>query len=350
MTRTAAHRRHHRVRTLGIVLLALVALRVALPHGIEFGINRALKSNKQVTGHVGDVDISIWRGAYRVDDIELRDAQRADRPPFAAIGTTDLSIDMRELFHGRLLAKAHLTEPVINVSAVPKKKDSEEVEEGADEVRKSFVPFELSRLEITSGTVVLPSKALGGDEVKMDRVFIVAENLIGPEGAKNQKYATLKGTSRLPGNGALDLDLTFDPKAEDVTFDVNLKLEGMDLAALNPVIKPAAGIDLQSGSGNLYAEARASGGKFEGYVKPILQDVEIRGEGEGKEGLGEKIKERVAEIVKDTLKNEKKDSVGARVPFSGSFDNPSIGIWSAVGTTLRHAFIRAIRPGVENKV
>ena len=106
--------------TSAVVVLVLVCVRLALPSLIRWGINRALATNDQVTGSVGDVSLALWRGAYKLEDLKLRDAQRRDLPPFADVQTVDLSIDMREALHGTVLAKVKLEKPAINVAAIPK--------------------------------------------------------------------------------------------------------------------------------------------------------------------------------------------------------------------------------------
>jgi hypothetical protein len=79
----------------------------------------------------------------------------------------------------------------------------------------------------------------------------------------------------------------------------------------------------------------------------MIKDLKFTGPGEDGQGLGRKIKQHAAELAKDIFKNDRKDSVATRVPLSGSFDDPKIGVWAAVRTALHHAFIHALRPGLE---
>ena len=48
--------------------------------------------------------------------------------------------------------------------------------------------------------------------------------------------------------------------------------------------------------------------------------------------------------------NQPADQQGTRIPFHGDLKDPKVGIWSAVGQTLRNIFIQALTPKLEHSV
>src|SRR4051812_17982014 len=54
-----------------VVVALLVAARLALPYVVEDYVNRKLAALDSYEGHIGDVDIHLWRGAYSIDDIVI---------------------------------------------------------------------------------------------------------------------------------------------------------------------------------------------------------------------------------------------------------------------------------------
>ena len=58
----------HRARGPGVLL---VAARIALPYVVKDFANRRLAALEAYDGHVGDIDIHLWRGAYSIDDIVI---------------------------------------------------------------------------------------------------------------------------------------------------------------------------------------------------------------------------------------------------------------------------------------
>ena len=64
-------RRHRLVIALLASVLLLVAARIALPYLVEDYANKRLAALDSYDGHVGDIDIHLWRGAYSIDGIEI---------------------------------------------------------------------------------------------------------------------------------------------------------------------------------------------------------------------------------------------------------------------------------------
>src|SRR5512140_2223317 len=64
------------------ILVLLVAVRIALPHVIKSQINKKLASLPDYQGHVADVDLHIYRGAYSIKGIELDKKNGAVPVPF----------------------------------------------------------------------------------------------------------------------------------------------------------------------------------------------------------------------------------------------------------------------------
>ena len=60
-------RRDRILLVLGIVVVLLVGARVALPYLRQGRINRRLMALESYDGQVEDVDLALWRGAYRLD-------------------------------------------------------------------------------------------------------------------------------------------------------------------------------------------------------------------------------------------------------------------------------------------
>ena len=87
-----------------IVIVLLVALRVALPYIILRYANNTLATMPGYRGHVKDIDLAIIRGAYKIDSIYLNkyDSVKHQQTPFFGAKEIDLSKV------ASLLAEAHV--------------------------------------------------------------------------------------------------------------------------------------------------------------------------------------------------------------------------------------------------
>src|SRR5690349_20203561 len=88
------------------VALLLIAARVAMPYFVEDYANDKLASLDSYHGHVGDIDIHLWRGAYSIDDIEIVKTGASRPVPFFRADRLDLSVEWRSLFRGSIVSEA----------------------------------------------------------------------------------------------------------------------------------------------------------------------------------------------------------------------------------------------------
>ncbi len=100
----------------------------------------------------------------------------------------------------------------------------------------------------------------------------------------------------------------------------------------------------------MYGEFAAKKGKFGGYVKPVLKDLDVvqwtKAEGDFKQILWETLIASAAEV----LQNQREEQLATKIPFSGSFDNPNINLWRAISFVLRNAFLNALKPSLDNSI
>src|SRR5262245_32154810 len=108
-------RRNKLFLTLGIVAIVLLAVRAALPSIVKDYVNRGLHGLQAYDGSVEDIDLALWRGAYRIDGINIV-KRGAKRPtPFFKSERVDLSVEWRSLLRGSLVSEVTFIGPVINL-------------------------------------------------------------------------------------------------------------------------------------------------------------------------------------------------------------------------------------------
>ena len=71
MNATAILRHHKWLWAFVFFVLLLAAARAALPSLVKDTVNRKLMALPAYDGHVDDVDLALWRGAYRIDGIRI---------------------------------------------------------------------------------------------------------------------------------------------------------------------------------------------------------------------------------------------------------------------------------------
>ena len=328
---------------------ALVAVRLALPFALEWWVERVLDGTEGYSGRVGDVDLALLRGAYRVEEVAIW-KQEGDLPvPLFAARAIDLSVLWSSLLQGRLVGEIALDRPVVNFVAGPDAAATQTGEEANwwERVQALF-PLELGRVEVADGEVWYRDyHAEPRVDVRLERVDAVARNLTNRRERAAGRPATVQVRASAFGQGHLEARLRIDPFADAPDFLLEGTLENLPLVRLNEVFRAYGRFDVQEGRLDVVTEVRAQGGGFEGYVKPLIQDLDVLHLGdEGGHPLG-LLWDAVVGAFGEVLENQPEDQIAARIPLAGSFEEPHIGGWRAFGSLLRNAYVEALRPHLE---
>src|SRR5918993_3740256 len=108
-------RRDKLLITLAVLVIALIALRLALPSIVKDYVNDTLQAMEAYDGSVRDIDIHLWRGAYRIVGLNIVKTG-ADQPvPFFSSEAIDLSVEWKSLMRGSLVAEGVFVRPDVNL-------------------------------------------------------------------------------------------------------------------------------------------------------------------------------------------------------------------------------------------
>lgn len=350
----------------GAFVVLVIAARLAAPHYLLKYVNRTLDGLDGYSGHVGDLDLHIWRGAYKVEDIQItKDGEEGEQIPFVSLKALDISIHWDALLEGSLVAELELLEPKVNYVAEKKKETKGENAREQRELEKAktgdsswqtqvkeLVPLRINRIEIADGEIhyVDPAAKPPIDlAVKEFRGRLT--NLTNSEELSNNNLvATAKFQGLAMNSGHFELDAQIDPYKETPTFDLNAKLEQLQMAELNPFLKEYAKIDAERGRISVYAEVSCAEGRFKGYVKPLIRDLRIVDFKDKDDRPIKKLWEGIVEAGSEVFENDKKEQIGTRIPLRGKLENPQADIGTTVLYVLRNAFIRALSGGIDESI
>jgi hypothetical protein len=158
--------------------------------------------------------------------------------------------------------------------------------------------------------------------------------------------ATLSG--RFMGLAPMQLDAEFAPAAKKADFDLELRVEDVQLPVLNDYLRAQAGIDVTKGWLSVYSDIRVNNGRVEGYVKPLFRDMDVYDHEQDKDkGPLRQAYEALVGAGSSILTNRPRDQVATVAELSGPVESPNASTLDIVLGLLRNAFIKAILPGLE---
>ena len=345
--------RTKRWRIVLIILAVLVLFRIALPYVLLHIANDRLANMPGYNGHIEDLDLALIRGAYSIEHfhLDIQDSTTQKLTPFLRAGLIDLSVEWRALLEGSIVGE--LVIDSAEVSFTMKATDPEKLQKDTADFRQllhDFMPLKINRVKATHSAFrfVDPTSSPKLD-LQLDQLELLATNLTNSSDSTKLLPSTVEATAQLYG-GHLRFDMDLDPLAEQPAFDMNMELTETELVRLNELLQAYANVDVNKGTLGLYAEMATRNGAFDGYVKPLIKDLDVLGREDKKDPLFRKVWEGIAGTVADVVSNQPKDQLATKVQMKGRLDKVDIGAWGAVLQTLRNAFIQALMPSIDKEV
>ena len=345
-------RRNRILLVLGIVIVLGVAVRAALPFMVRDYMNRKLASLESYQGSVADVDIALWRGAYGLDGVQIVKREGSHQTPFFSAPRIDISVEWRSLFKGSVVAEAKFLQPQVNLVQSKNEKEEQLGKEvnWADSL-KELVPIRLNTVAVQDGTVTFRTPGIAtNDALVAHNVSGTVSNLTNVVEQDKETFADFAISANVLQGGAAKVSGSVNPLAATPTFDVNLAMEKVQLPQVNPWLRQYLKADAASGDFQLYLEVAAADGKFKGYAKPLMQNVDMHGLEDENKPLLKKMWEGLVDFGTKIFENDDKEQVAARVPFSGALQNPKAGILEAVVSVLQNAFVGAFANSLEGSI
>ncbi|HLN93330.1 MAG TPA: hypothetical protein VK389_05670, partial [Thermoanaerobaculia bacterium] len=144
---------------------------------------------------------------------------------------------------------------------------------------------------------------------------------------------------------------TYRPEKAGPDLDLDIRIEGTQMTALNDVWRTYGKFDVAGGQMSVYSQLRIKNGYISGYVKPLFKDVNVYDPAQDKnKPFFKKLYEGVVEGLGKLLKNRKEDRVATVARISGPVSNPDSSVWQILGKAIENAFVRAILPGFEREL
>jgi hypothetical protein len=341
------------VITVLTIVVVLAAVRVALPYIVANQINHRLKAIPGYRGQVSNVGIHLWRGAYSLNGISIFRENGKEEDPFFAAKYIDFSIAWRDLVHGKMVSDILIDHPEVTIVQGPTPESSQkDTDRRWQSVIEDIFPIDIQHFEITHGMIRFI------DDTRKPRVDVFVKNMEAvatglqnrPNETKQEFPAKIQMQGDTLGAGKISVLVDAEPLAAKPHFHLSLKLEHVNLPALNESLKSIANVDVGRGTFELVVEMAGRDGAFEGYVKPFFTDLDFHSAEDKHKSIGSRLWERMVAGVAWLVKNKPRNQVATRVPFQGEFGDSQVGLWATVRNLFRHGFIRAFNPVVEGSV
>lgn len=347
-------KKKRRLRKILLITLAvLLVVRIIMPFVILHVLNKKLANLDGYYGHIDDVNLALIRGAYVIRDVYIVNVDSAtkDTTPFFDCPRIDLSVHWNAIFEGKLVGEVEFEKPVVKYTMHKTVgKDAKDDTTNFIQLVRDFMPLKINRFAVSEGAIhYVDEKSSPKLDMPMTNVTIEGLNLTNEPDTGVALPATITMSGALY-DGRLNVNVKLDPLNDVPTFDLNAEMSQTNLVSLNPFFTAYANFDVKKGTMSMYTEFAAKDGKFAGYVKPLLKDLDVVQFNKEEGGPAQIAWEALVGTVAEIFQNQRKEQLGTKVPVEGRFTKPDIKIVPAIVAVLQNAFVEALKPAIDNSI
>ena len=338
------------------ILIVLIIARLLLPHFVTRYVNKVLADIEGYQGQVSDIDISLITGAYVINDLEVYKKEGQEKVPFVAVKAIDLSVEWRALFHGSIVGELIFDSLKLNFVGNKSETDSAYANQNGSEVDwtkpiKDLMPLKINRLEVVDGSISYydfsSSPKVG---ISIENFDLLATNLSNVINKEDSLPARITASATSIGNGNLQLDMGINLLKVVPDFDIDLRFEDVEMTSLNEFFQAYAGVDVEKGVFNMYLEMMAKDGLLEGYLKPIIENLDVVEWDKDKDKPLNLLWQLAVGALMEIFENQKENQVATRVPIKGQFSDIETSVFPVIWNVFKNAFVEAFSKNTDDVI
>lgn len=328
--------------------IGLIALYIALPWLLRDYLNDRLAHMGDYRGQISDIDLALWRGAYRINGLSIVKVNGKVPVPLLEAPAIDLAISWRALWETRtVVAEVAFERPQLTFVDGGNAANSQ-TGEGVDwrTQLRGLLPIHINEIRVIDGTLAFRNfTAKPPVDLRVSEINGHLLNLSNVSVADNSRPASLKATAKVFEQAPVQASANFDPLGQLDDFDLRLRITDIQLKQLNSFTRAYADFDFAAGQGDFVMELDARQGKIKGYAKPLLRNMEVF---DWQQDVAAKDKNLLTGAWEALvgggswlLKNQRKDQFATRINIDGDLNAYDVSRWQAFKAILRNAFVRA---------
>jgi hypothetical protein len=341
---------YKRKKTIALLLfiISLISIRFYLPFLIKNAINKSLSEIEGYSGEVEDIDIALYRGAYKLKNLKIKKISAHSKIPFLYFPHTDIAIQWKPLIKGNIVCKIDMQKPKISYVIEDHELESEVNPTDWTNALEGIVPIDINKLTINDGVLELIQINANPDiDLKITSFNLMMDNISIANDIKETLPSTLTINGNVLNGGKLIIEGKMNVIKKIPEMDVSLSLESVPLVSLNNACSYYASIDFEKGNFDCYSELAIADSKIKGYVKPMFNDIKFRSKGEK---LKEKLWEGFIGTANYILKNHHTNTLATKVPLEGELSQIESNVWVSIYNLFKNGWVKAFEKHVDNSI
>lgn len=330
-------------RWLVIAVAIVLVLRAALPFAIERYGEYVIDLSEVYTGQIDDVDVALWRASLDLNDVVVSKRNGRVAEPLFRCPRIHIS-----LIPGARAGAMELEQPQVHLVVAA---DPAASQTGLDadwsETAKRIEPLHLDRVVVKDAAIHFRGARTkpSVDLVVLKHLDLAAVNLKNTEHIDDRRVARVALRATPMQSGRLQAKARFIPGADPPDFDLDAHVVDANIADANNLLRARLDLDVEKGRFSTDLALDAKDGRVRGYVQPVVEELDVVSTEEAKEQSPlQNFWQGLIDATAAVFENPRDEKVSARIPISGSIENPKAGVWPAIGSLVGNAFFEGLPP------
>ena len=332
-----------------VILILVIAFRLYLPTLVKNYVNKVLAEIPGYYGQVDDIEIALLRGAYVVNGMYLKKGTATSNVPFLNFPKSDISIEWKSLFHGKIVSEIIMDSPeLVYVFEDQKEQEGDADVEDWTKALTDLVPIDINHFEVHNGKLAFVELSADPNvDLQITSLQLTADNLRNVVDRELILPSPIEATGVSIGDGKVSLEGNMNIMKKIPDMDLSFSLENADVTAFNDFTRHYAKLDFDKGTLSIFSELAIANGHLVGYIKPLLTDSELIGEGDG---FLDVLWEGFVGFFKFVLKNQGTDTLATKVPVEGDLNNLDAGLGTTIFNIFKNGWISAFKEKVDEDI
>jgi hypothetical protein len=335
---------------LGLLILIFLFIQFGLEPLAKRQINSALAQLDGYNGSVSSVDIGLIGGNYAVDSLVIFSEKEAEGDHLFAVDRIETRLIWSEIWKGNIVGALKINRPVVNfISDGEKVDDAETI--NLKELLNEVTPFKIESLVIENGEIHYKDPTSSPKiDVYLRQFQVYGENLGNIQRSSDALPSRIEFSGVTIGEGDFEGNLRINLMKEIPDFDLEFKIDSLKLIALNDFTDAYANFTFEEGFMFLSSELAMKDSNYEGYVKPIFEQIKILDPKDKETSFLQKAWEGLLELTTKIFENPDQETFATRVPFEGTISENDTKLLETIFNVLRNAFVEAFTKDVDGLI
>ncbi len=220
-----------------------------------------------------------------------------------------------------------------------------------DEVLNDLIPININSFTTNNGEIhYLDETASPNVDVFLENLTINATNLGNVKQEGSALPASIVMSGNTIGGGVLSGSVDLNILKSNPDFDADVEIDKVNLTALNEFSEAYGNFTFEQGEFYISSEVAMKDGVFEGYLKPILENVKILDIQNEDTSLLRKAWEGVVSATVKVFTNPKTKRFATEIPFQGDTNQTDVKLFPTIFNVLKNAFVEAFEKDLKNSI